>query len=194
MFEIQKITQRYNPQEDRIEMGIQNGHGEVIRLWLTRRLANRIITSTSDWLPKLRNQQDIRIEIKKATNKLDRETNLTKNDSQIDDNQTGNNRVSQKERPVDFDSSNEEGLLSKIDVKYEKKSFLLAFSWGLTGLATIRMGKNQLLTFIEGLIKLSVLANWDQKLSIDAENLKSPNDSDDFDESISSINISRTLH
>lgn len=190
MFEIQKITQRYNPQEDRIEIGIQNGHGEVIRLWLTRRLANRIITSTSDWLPKLRNQNDIKVEIKKVINKVDKKSNLSTNDNQIDD-----NGASQKESPVDFDISTEEGLLSKIDVKYEKKSFLLAFSWGLTGLATIRMGKNQLLTFIEGLIKLSLIANWDKKLVIELENQESPNESNDFDESIfNSINISRTLH
>ena len=42
MFVIQKITQRYDPEQDRIGLTTQNAKNQVLLLWLTQQLANRL--------------------------------------------------------------------------------------------------------------------------------------------------------
>ena len=52
MLMIQKITQRYDPEQDRIGMTTQNADGQVLLLWLTQRLANRLAGALASWLDK----------------------------------------------------------------------------------------------------------------------------------------------
>jgi hypothetical protein len=50
MFIIRKITQRYHIEQDRICMSVQNEDGQVLLLWLTQRLANRLAGALVAWL------------------------------------------------------------------------------------------------------------------------------------------------
>jgi len=50
MFAIEKITQRYDPVQDRIGFMVENAGNEVLLLWLTQRLANRLAATLTKWL------------------------------------------------------------------------------------------------------------------------------------------------
>ena len=49
MFVIQKITQRYHLEQDRISFSVQNTEQQVLLLWLTQRLANRLVSILVSW-------------------------------------------------------------------------------------------------------------------------------------------------
>lgn len=49
---LEKLTLSYVPTEDRIRLDGQTPQGEVVLLWLTQRLGNRLIPVLSDWLHK----------------------------------------------------------------------------------------------------------------------------------------------
>lgn len=50
MFVIQKITQGYDPEQDRIGLTAQSAKDQVLLLWLTQRLANRLAGALARWL------------------------------------------------------------------------------------------------------------------------------------------------
>jgi len=52
MFLIKKITQHYDPEQDRIGLTVQNTEGQVMMLWLTQRLVNRLASVLADWLDR----------------------------------------------------------------------------------------------------------------------------------------------
>lgn len=49
---LEKITLTYVDEEDRIQLSAQTPEGEVVVLWLTQRLGNRLIAVLRDWLLK----------------------------------------------------------------------------------------------------------------------------------------------
>ena len=141
MFKIKKISQRYDSREDRIEVAIQNDTGQVIRLWLTQRLSNKMVSILSKLIPE---QQEKSKEL--STNPL--------NESEI--NQSRNN----KELAVDYSSAAEEGLLTTIDISSSQNDYTITFKWGVIGAASIYMGIEQIDCFFDGLIRLYELAKW----------------------------------
>lgn len=56
MFIIQKISQRYDPHEDRLCLSASNPLGETCALWLTQRLANQLALSLAQWLDETLHQ------------------------------------------------------------------------------------------------------------------------------------------
>jgi len=50
MFMIQKITPRYDQEQDRLSLNVRNAEGQVLLLWLTQRLANRLARTLGGWL------------------------------------------------------------------------------------------------------------------------------------------------
>jgi hypothetical protein len=50
MFSIRKITQRYHLEQDRISFSVENVEQQVLLLWLTQRLANRLVGILVSWL------------------------------------------------------------------------------------------------------------------------------------------------
>ena len=52
MLVIEKISQHYDPEQDRIGLTAQNAEGRVLLLWLTQRLANRLAGALTRWLDK----------------------------------------------------------------------------------------------------------------------------------------------
>ncbi len=182
MFNIQKISQRYNQREDRIEVAIQNDAGKVISLWLTQRLANRMIAVLVKWLPEMQEQQEIVNEIH-PQNDTDKQAEAQAEEKP------------KRDASVDFSCAGETGLLLTIDMSHQQKDYLLTFKWGVTGVATIKMGIEQLNSYIEGLIQLYRAAQWDLKVFPDSRvntlSSKSP-DFEDFPEELE--NITRTIH
>ena len=174
MFNIQKISQRYDSREDRIEVAIQNEAGNVVRLWLTQRLANRMLAVLMKWLP------DLQEEAKQANG---------------DKHHYEANKEEPKEVAVNFNTAKEEGLLTTIDMRHQQKDYILTFKWGVTGVANIHMGLQQLNSFIEGLAQLFRAAQWDMKAfptnKINTLSRKTP-DFEDFSED--SVVVSRTIH
>lgn len=52
LFNLEKVTLTYINEEDRIRLNAQTPEGEVVVLWLTQRLGNRLIPVLRDWLLK----------------------------------------------------------------------------------------------------------------------------------------------
>ena len=50
--QLEKVTLTYVDEEDRIRLSAQTPEGEVVVLWLTQRLGNRLIPVLRDWLLK----------------------------------------------------------------------------------------------------------------------------------------------
>ena len=49
---LEKVTLSYIDEEDRIRLSAQTPEGDVVVLWLTQRLGNRLIPILRDWLSK----------------------------------------------------------------------------------------------------------------------------------------------
>ena len=175
MFNIHKISQRYDSREDRIEVAIQNESGNVIRLWLTQRLANRMLAVLIRWLPDLESDEE--------------------NENKTEIKQNEPEKSKQQETAVNFNSAAEEGLLSTIDMSQQQKDYVLTFKWGVTGVANIQMGLEQLRSFIAGLGQLYTAAKWDMKQFPDKKIKTLSSAQTDFDEfEDSSVETSHTLH
>ena len=138
MFDIQKISQRYNQREDRIEVAIQNEEGKIIHLWLTQRLAKRVINILTKWLHELKDEL---------------EDGITKVDIQ----------KIKKDYSVDFSAFEEEGLLLSIDISQKFKNYLIIFRWDISGAAAFKVKANQLKSYFEALIQLYQVAQWELK-------------------------------
>lgn len=178
MFNIKKISQRYDSREDRIEVAIQDDAGHVIRLWLTQRLSNRMVTVLAKWLPEL--LEDSKTMLEHAGDEVEAETKPSEPAQEV---------------AVNFNLASEEGLLTTIDMSHQQKDYLLTFKWGVTGIASIHMGIEQLDGFIAGLIQLYRAAQWDIKAFPESRvktlTGKKP-EFEDFPEDVDAI--SRTLH
>ena len=166
MFNIHKISQRYDALEDRIEVAIQNESGHVVRLWLTQRLSNRMLVVLTKWLPDLPDDPE----------------NANSSDETAPPSHAP---TSAQDVAVNFNSAAEEGLLTTVDMTHQEKDYILTFRWGVTGIASIRMGLEQLDSFISGLAQLYKAAHWDMKpfpeMRVKTMMSKAP-DFDDFPE------------
>ena len=148
MFHIHKISQRYDSREDRIEVAIQNESGVVVKLWMTQRLANRMLAVLVKWLPDL--HEDAKLS-QQSLNSSDAQSDVISKSSGEDNG------------AVKFDCASEEGLLKSVDMNYQQKDYALTFKWGVTGAASITMGLEQLNGFIDGMALLYRSAGWDMK-------------------------------
>lgn len=189
MFNIHKISQRYNQREDRIETAIQNESGKIIRLWLTQRLANRMVAVLVKWLPEMQELSTVEVAAKVA------EPSSKTSEKAANPSTQKQSEQPSKDQSVDFNTPGEEGLLLSVDMSQQQKDYLLTFKWGVTGVASIKMGIEQLNSFIEGLIQLYRAAQWDLKVfpesRINTLTSKSP-EFEDFPESLE--NLTRTIH
>lgn len=52
MWLIRKITLSYDPMEDRLRLSAINGDEQALELWLTQRLANKLVAALTRWLEK----------------------------------------------------------------------------------------------------------------------------------------------
>jgi len=137
VFVIQKLTQRYDGIQDRIEISLQNGEGHVVKLWLTQRLANKMIPVLARWLPELQDDLDE----EKSHHGL------------LEPNKPDN-------VPVMGSAAQEEGLLITVDFTKHEMSYILVFKWGVTGEAKIVMKAKDMSQYIKAFGNLYDVAKW----------------------------------
>lgn len=60
LFIIEKMTQTYDAAQDRISLDMQDAAGKVLRLWLTRRLADALFGRLCGWVDATKSDCDVR--------------------------------------------------------------------------------------------------------------------------------------
>ncbi|CAN4267744.1 hypothetical protein MCEZLEM10_00318 [Methylophilaceae bacterium] len=159
MFIVQKMTQRYDGLEDRIQVNLQDADGRVISLWLTLRLANMMLNVLAKWADEL--EADVNNQKKKNTDASPTEIGLD----------------------VKSSAAKEEALLTTIDFSHGDRGYALTFKWGVTGAARITLQARELRHYLEGFSRLYDIAKWPKTawpisfLSIESSEAETP----DFD-------------
>lgn len=136
MFIVQKITQRYDGLEDRIQVNLQDVDGHVICLWLTLRLANMMLSVLSKWADEIETDLDNK-------KKKDPDTKPTE-------------IVSDVKKSL----AKEEALLTTVDFNYGDRGYALTFKWGVTGAARMTLQAKELRQYLEGFSRLYDIAKW----------------------------------
>lgn len=113
MFVIKKITQHYDPEQDRISLTAQTAEEQVIVLWLTQRLVNRLAEILSSWLEK--------------------EVKAMVGEHSIFSLQAWEQSAAQAqlkpEPPVVRTAAQSEALVNLIDLGHSSKGYTLTFKW-----------------------------------------------------------------
>jgi hypothetical protein len=159
VFIVQKMTQRYDGLEDRIEVNLKDVNGRVICLWLTFRLANMMLNVLTKWADEL--VADLENQIKKV--------------AEVAPTEIGSD--------VKRSAAKEEALLTTIDFNHGNRGYALTFKWGVTGAACINLQANELRQYLVGVSRLYDIAKWPKTewslalLSIESSQIETP----DFD-------------
>lgn len=143
-FKIEKITQNYDATEDRVSLNVQNASGEVVVLWLTQRLANRLATFLIGWL-----NEDF------AASDRGNPTS----DLQAWEQQAAQAQLKADEQPVARHTARGEYLLKKVDLARNSRHFTLNFVWE-NGSAKLSLTAIQLRQWLGILYKLFDKAEW----------------------------------
>ena len=114
MFAITKITQHYDEFADRVGLSAQNAENEVLVLWLTQRLANRLVVTLAHWL-----EEGLR----------GRVGDLALSQAQSWEQSTAEARL-QPTEPVTASKGSVEALLHSVDITRQVEGFSLTFRWG----------------------------------------------------------------
>ncbi len=114
MFAITKITQQYDEFADRMALSTENAAGDVLVLWLTQRLANRLVVTLAHWL-----EEGLR----------GRVGSLALPHAQSWEQSTAEARL-QPTEPVTASKGSVEALLHSVDITRQVEGFSLTFRWG----------------------------------------------------------------
>ncbi len=144
MFIIQTITQNYDQDQDRISLAARNLEGEVVLLWLTQRLANRLARTLTDWLAA-----DL------AT------VTAGQSDSRL---HAFEQSVAQAQLkplpPVVAAVVHLDYLITSVDLARSETGYILTFKWGEAGSARLAMMALELRQWLGILYRLFALAEW----------------------------------
>jgi len=144
MFVIQKITQRYDPEQDRIALTTQNTKGQVMLLWLTQRLANRLAGALVRWLDE---------ELKTTAPGRSMFTLHAWEQSAA--------RAQMKPgRPVDPAAARSEALVDAVDLTRGPTGYTLTFKWGSADAARLTLTATELRQWLIILHGLFDTAEW----------------------------------
>jgi len=138
VFVIQKITQRYDPAQDRIEFNVQDAEGRVLRLWLTQRLANRLPAPLVSW--------------------LDEDAGNTAASGLHAWEQAAAQAQLKPDRPVEAVAANEV-LVTEIDLAHGTGAYSLVLKWQ-DGAARLSLGATELRQWLGILYRLVAGAGW----------------------------------
>jgi hypothetical protein len=144
MFVIHKITQRYDPEQDRIGLTAQNDEGRVLLLWLTQRLANRLVGKLASWL-----DEDVKT--------------VTSGQSMFSLHaweQSSAEAQLKPGRPVDPAAAQSEALVTTVDLARGPSGYTLTFKWGSAGAARVRLNPTELRQTLIILHRLFDTAGW----------------------------------
>lgn len=145
-FIITRITQRYDPGEDRIALTAQNAEKEVLLLWLTLRLANRLAGTLTGWLDE---------RVKAAAP----EHEETPSGIHSFEQWTAQARM-RRAPPVERCTTTEEALISEVSLRRGTKGVMLTFRWGTERQARLRLDGTQLRQWLIILYRQYRRADW----------------------------------
>jgi len=143
MFVIQKITQHYNREQDRIAQTVQNAAGQVLSLWLTQRLTNLLVGTLSSWL-----EEDVKTSSAGQVAKM-HAWEQSSAEAQL-----------QPDIPVNPAAAQGEVLVSTIDLARSQSGYNLTFKWGVDGAAFLTLTATELRQWLGILHHLFDLAEW----------------------------------
>ena len=113
MFAITKITQQYDEFADRMALSTENAAGDVLVLWLTQRLANRLVVTLAHWL-----EEGLR----------GRVGDLALSQAQSWEQSVAEARL-QPMAPVAASKESADALLHSVDITRQTEGFSLTFRW-----------------------------------------------------------------
>lgn len=144
MFVIQKITQIYDPEQDRVGLTAQNAQNQVLQLWLTQRLANRLAGPLAHWL-----DEDLKA--------------MTAGQSAFSLHaweQSAARAQMKPGRPVDPAAVRSEALLNAVDLTRGPNGYTLTFKWGSAGAARLILSATELRQWLDILYRQFDAAGW----------------------------------
>jgi len=144
MVMIQKITQHYDPEQDRIGLTAQNAKDQVLLLWLTQRLANRLAGALACWL-----DEDLKT--------------MTAGQSVFSLHaweQSAARAQMKPGRPVDPAAAQGEALLNAVDLVRGPSGYTLTFKWGSADAARLTLTATGLRQWLGILHQLFDTAEW----------------------------------
>jgi hypothetical protein len=144
MFVIQKITQYYDPEQDRIGLTVQDAEGRVLLLWLTLRMASRLADSLSNWL-----DEDVKSSASGQSVFSVHAWEQSSAEAQL-----------KPERPVDPAAAQSEALLNAVDLGRGPNGYTLTFKWRSGGDARLILNSTELRQWLIILHRLFATAEW----------------------------------
>ena len=144
MFVIQKITQHYNQEQDRIGQTVASAEGRVLLLWLTQRLINLLVGTLASWL-----EEDVKIS---AAGQSAFKLNAWE--------QSSAEALVKPDRPVDPTVAQGEALVNSIDLARSPNGYTLTFKWGPAGAALLTFTAIEMRQWLGILHHLFDIAEW----------------------------------
>ena len=144
MFVIQKMTQHYNPEEDRIGLTAQNTERQVLLLWLTQRLANRLVGVLVKWL-----DEDVKT-------MASGESTFSLHTWE----QSAAQVQFKPERPVEWVAAQDEALMNAVDLARGPNGYTLTFKGGSEGAARMILTATEMRQWLIILHRQFVAAGW----------------------------------
>jgi hypothetical protein len=145
MFIIQKITQSYDSEQDRIGLTVENTRNQVLVLWLTQRLANQMAAALVKWLDE---------EVKPSASEQTPPSNV----------QACKQSVAQAKmvrgKPVDRAAAKGQVLLNTVELVRGPKGYTLIFKWGSDGAARMMLTPTRLRQLLIILYRQFDKAGW----------------------------------
>jgi len=117
---IDKMTVTYDPQEDRLRLAVKDSSERHAALWLTQRLANRLVGAIADWLSTLSEPASAAKPSSSATRHWDKATQLAWQQSSAQ-------AEYQPSVPVQADPDAPVGLIDSIDISGQRHLLKLLF-------------------------------------------------------------------
>lgn len=168
MFIIKKLSQRYQPVEDRLQFAIENESSEIIVLWITQRISRQLLRALDDKFKFSASIITSKVNPKSTTSTLPQldlqkgQANTQINNARLTDNEK------LKEPRVAIQDAKESGLVHTLNFSVKENKIEITFRWGITGAALVLLDQDQLKVFWSGLLKLFAVAKWPQ-IAIDKE-------------------------
>lgn len=142
---LEKLTLSYVNREDRIRLDGETKQQEVVTLWLTQRLANRLIPVISDWLQKQVSSGSHADEVQQYQQEVVREQK----------------KAQAEVTAVEQEKSIAEWLIYAVDVGHSEKSLSLRFrGYEEEQKATLRLANDDMRQWFEILYRMYRAAGW----------------------------------
>jgi len=146
VFNVVKITQLYDPVQDRLRLNLESNNGLSISVWLTQRLLNSVVLHVTKLIDA------------SLTEKVGE---LTSNSSQAFQQSIAMSNL-KKQPPVQAVDIIEMGLITAINItrKKEKNVYEIIFSWDATGKARMVVDEIKLRQWLAVIYNAVKRAEW----------------------------------